>query len=107
MIKPVRNNILIQIHKAENSEGFEFVDDSEGNIEKATVLAIGPHVKDVKVKDVVYFKTYAVDTIEDGETKHHLITSEDVKAICATTTTKQSTNQKKQLSKSAKPAKKD
>ena len=76
-IQPLRNNILIDIHKVENAAGIIYANKDEEKVEKATVIAIGNHVSSVEVGDVIFFKNYATDSI--GE--YHIIEEDEVKAI--------------------------
>jgi len=80
MIKPLKDNLIIQIHKIPEN-AMIMVDEKEGEMEKATVMAIGPEVQEVKVGDVIYFKNYETDTILDGQEKYVIIKEEAIKAI--------------------------
>ncbi len=80
MIKPLIDNILIEVHKSAYT-AMEQVDEKEDRIEKATVLDIGPEVTLVKKGDVVYFKDYETDEIVDGKDKFVLIKEEAIKAL--------------------------
>lgn len=86
MIHPLRDNILIEIHKiAENA--MLMVDENESKIEKATVLDIGSEVELVRPGDEIIFKNYELDTIEIEGQKYNFISEESVKAICTPATT--------------------
>jgi co-chaperonin GroES (HSP10) len=63
MIKPLRNYLLLeQVMEEKNISGF-IISENADTIEspKAKVLAIGPEVKDVKVDQLVIFKTHLFD----------------------------------------------
>lgn len=94
MITPLKDNILIEVHKSEYTAMLQ-VDEREAQIEKATVLAVGKFVQFVKKGDIIYFKDYETDTIIDGDEKFVLINEDAIKGICTTATTKQSRTPKK------------
>lgn len=83
MIIPLKDNLVIEIHKIAET-AMLMVDSKEGEMEKATVIACGNDVVDIKVGDVIYFKNYETDTILDGDEKFVIIKEESVKALCHT-----------------------
>ncbi len=94
MIKPLKDNVLIEVHK-DGFTAMQQVDEKSALIEKATVLDVGREVTLVKKGDIIYFKDYETDTIMDGLEKFVLISEESIKAICTTTHSKPSTKTKK------------
>jgi len=80
MIKPLKNNVLIDIHRIVET-ALQMVDDEEAKVEKATVLDIGDEVTLVSKGDIIYFKKYNLDSIIDGEETYYLIPDEDIKAV--------------------------
>jgi len=81
MVKPLRNNILIDLHKIADS-AISMVDESEAQIEKATVLDIGDEVTLVKKGDIILYKKYNLDQFEIDGITYYMIPEDDVKAIC-------------------------
>lgn len=80
MIKPLKDNIIIKVHKIPET-AIIMADDRESEMEKATVVAIGEEVQNVKEGDVIYFKNYETDSIVDGKNKYVIIKEESVKAL--------------------------
>lgn len=80
MIKPLKKNVLIDIHKSEFT-AMQQVDEKEAQLEKATVLEVGDEVETIKKNDIIVFKAYNLDTIELDGKKYNLIPEEDIKGI--------------------------
>lgn len=80
MLKPLKSNVLIDIHTMDNS-AIIMVDDNEAKLEQATVISIGEQVDTVKVGDVIAFKAYNLDTLDLDGTQYNLIPCEDIKGI--------------------------
>lgn len=79
-VKPTKNLVLIEIHEIAQS-AVVAIDENEFKTEKATVLDIGDDVRSVSVGDVVYFKNYETDTIENGDETYILIPEDAIKLI--------------------------
>jgi co-chaperonin GroES (HSP10) len=86
-IKPVKNNILIELHEIPQT-AVRMINDKDTNIERATVLDVGDEVAQVVPGNVIVFKNYEMDTIELEGKKYHFITEDAIKAICTSTTSK-------------------
>ena len=80
MIKPLFKNVLIDIHKMDESI-FLMVDENEAKLEQATVLSIGDEVQSVNIGDVIAFKAYNLDTIDLRGKQYNLIPEDDIKGI--------------------------
>ena len=80
MIKPIGANILIEVHTS-GYAAYERVNKSDSLIEKATIVAIGEEVQNLKVGDVIYFKDYETDKILEGNETYVIIQEENIKAL--------------------------
>lgn len=90
MIQPQFNQILIEVEKASDVtvSGIIIPDNSKNRLEKATVISVGPDVESIKEGDIILFKSYATDTIKEGDQELTFIKEEEVLATCTITTTK-------------------
>lgn len=86
MIKPLGENVLITAFRIDES-AMIMVDDSLAEIEKGTVIEIGDDVTLVKKGDIIYFKKYSTEPIEEGKDKYYLIEEKDIKGLWVTNTT--------------------
>lgn len=80
MIKPLGNNVLIDIQKIDQS-ALVMIDEKEAQMELATVLDIGEDVQAVKKGDLIVFKNYNLDTILLDNKEYYLIPCDDIKGI--------------------------
>lgn len=80
MIKPLRNCVLIEAEEApkQTASGLYMSESWKTLPPYGVVKAIGPDVKDVKVKDRVLFNRYAAMQLEEQD---RLITEGDVLAV--------------------------
>lgn len=71
MIKPLRNLLLIELDKPEdqNDAGIFMTKSWEDAITSATVLDVGPEVKDLKKGDRVHINPYAYIDLTKSEYK--------------------------------------
>lgn len=84
-IKPLKDRLLVAENKTETTtesgiilEGANSVRESK----KATVLAIGPDVKEVKVGDVILLEWHKAQVVKVGDAQRAMIKEEEVVAIC-------------------------
>lgn len=81
-MKPLFNNILIKIEKAENvtSSGIFIANDTDKKLERAVAVAVGDEVLKVKVDDTIIFKDYNADTITIDKQEFSFIKEEHILA---------------------------
>jgi len=72
-IQPLNNNVLIEITKQEKTKSGIYLDvRSDLILEEAKVIAV-PKGSQVKKGDTIFFKAFAMDTVEtDGKVFHFL-----------------------------------
>ena len=83
-IKPMNDRILVAENKKEQTTNSGIIIDGArgvGDTAKATVLAIGPNVKDVKVGDVVLLDWAKASPVKVGDVQRAMIKEEFVIAI--------------------------
>lgn len=83
-IKPLNDRILVAENKKEKqTDSGIFLGDARGvgDTAKATVLEIGPNVKDVKVGDVVLLDWSKASPVKIGDVQRAMIKEEFVIAI--------------------------
>ena len=67
MIKPLWNNVLIEVKEMKTKSGL-ILSTQDKKMEKGTVIAVGQWVKSVKKGDVVFFKSFDANVYEiDGK----------------------------------------
>lgn len=90
MIKPLKDNVVLQIIKKENKIGNIILSTKqEDKSDTAKVIAVGPGKEidgklakpEVKVGDVVVFKKYATTEVKENDEEFHIISSEDILAV--------------------------
>lgn len=84
-IVPMNDRILVAENKKEQTTGSGIIIEGArgvGDTAKATVLAIGPNVKDVKVGDVVLLDWSKASPVKVGDVQRAMIKEEFVIAIC-------------------------
>ena len=82
--KPLGNRVIVKdTESPEVTEGGIFVGSAkaDNSTKNATVVAVGPDVKDVKVDDVVYLDWQKIRTVKDGDTVYGVIDEEYVLAV--------------------------
>jgi chaperonin GroES len=83
MLKPLKDRLLVSyLEKEEKTAGGIIIPDSaKERPQKGKVEAIGKEVEEMKVGDVVMFKTYAPDNIKIDGTEYGILKQEDVMGI--------------------------
>lgn len=84
MIKPLLDNVAIQIAEAENvtASGIIIAETAEKEApSQGKVLEIGKDVKGVKVGDMVIFSKYAANQVKIGESEFLIVPEKDILAI--------------------------
>lgn len=79
-IKPYKNKIQIKIQ--EPKVGNLDLSSKKTATEVGEVIAIGENVKDIKVGDIVMFKSWGVDIITYQDEQYYFISC-DAECICA------------------------
>ena len=80
MVQPLKAIALIEVIKEEKNVRGTIVTDESFYFDKATVLAVGPLIKDIKKGDIVYVHKGVWEPIERGS-KTALISQTDIFAI--------------------------
>ena len=83
-IKPMNNRILVAENKKETTTASGIVIEGArgvGDTAKATVLAIGPQVKDVKVGDVVLLDWAKASPVKVGDAQRAMVKEEFIIAV--------------------------
>lgn len=83
--KPLANNVLIKIEKADSAtkSGIILTSEQDKKLEKAEVVEIGKDVKLVKKGDIILFKAYSPDTINLDDEELSFIKEEEILAKIA------------------------
>lgn len=90
MIKPLRDYVVLETAPEEQNIGGIIIKKKEDDNGTATVVAVGPGVKDkdgnlivpeVKVGQKVLFKKYSTNDYKEGDKKYLLIKDEDIIAV--------------------------
>lgn len=83
-IRPMNDRILVAENKKENTTNSGIIIEGArgvGDTAKATVLAIGPEVKDVKVGDVVLLDWAKASPVKVGDVQRAMIKEENIIAV--------------------------
>ena len=81
---PLGNRIIVtDTERPEETESGIFIGGAkaDNSTKNATVFAVGPDTKDVKVGDVIYLDWTKIRTVKDGDTVYGVIDEEHVLAI--------------------------
>lgn len=83
MLRPLKDRLLVSfLDKEEKTAGGIIIPDSaKERPQKGKVEAVGKEVEEVKVGDVIMFKTYAPDNIKIDGKEYGILKSEDVMGI--------------------------
>jgi chaperonin GroES len=84
-IRPMNDRVLVAENKRENKTETGIIlagTRGTGDTSKATVLAIGPEVKDVKVGDIVLLDWAKAAPVKVGEVQRAMIKEEFIIAVC-------------------------
>jgi chaperonin GroES len=81
-IKPLADRVVAvkQEAKAQTASGLYLPDSAKEKPVSATVVAIGPDVKQVKVGDHIVYKDYVVTELKIGDKDYLIIKEEDILA---------------------------
>jgi co-chaperonin GroES (HSP10) len=82
--KPLGNRVIVKdTDRPEVTEGGIYVGSAkaDSSTKNATVVAVGPDTKDVKVGDVIYLDWTKIRTVKDGDTVYGVIDEEHVLAV--------------------------
>jgi len=79
-INPKQDRIVIDIVKVDNKteSGIIIPDSAKERPYEATVLAVGPDVKNVSEGEVVIFSKYSGTKVKVSETEYHIIREDDI-----------------------------
>ena len=83
-IRPMNDRVLVAENKKEQTTASGIVIEGTrgtGDTAKATVLAIGPEVKDVKVGDVVLLDWAKASPVKVGDVQRAMIKEENIIAV--------------------------
>ena len=83
-IRPMNDRVLVAENKKEQTTASGIVIEGTrgtGDTAKATVLAIGPEVKDVKVGDVVLLDWAKASPVKVGDIQRAMIKEENIIAV--------------------------
>ena len=83
-IRPMNDRVLVAENKKEQTTASGIVIEGTrgtGDTAKATVLAIGPEVKDVKVGDVVLLDWSKASPVKVGDIQRAMIKEENIIAV--------------------------
>jgi chaperonin GroES len=81
-INPLGDNIVAQAEEASNktASGLYLPDNAQEKPKTATVMAVGPQAKQVKVGDRIIYKSYSTTDIKVGKDAYIIVKEEDVLA---------------------------
>ena len=83
-VRPLNDRVLIAENKKEKTTDSGIILEGTrgtGDVAKATVLAVGPDVKDVKVGDVVIPEWSKASPVKVGDVQRAMIKEENIIAI--------------------------
>lgn len=85
MLKPLKDRLLVSYMDQEEKTagGIIIPESAKERPQKGKVEAIGKEVEEVKVGDLIMFKTYAPDNIKIDGTEYGIVKLEDVMGIMA------------------------
>ncbi len=83
MLKPLKDRILVSFldQEEKTAGGIIIPETAKERPQKGKVEAIGSEVEDVKVGDIIMFKTYAPDNIKIEGKEYGILKFEDVMGI--------------------------
>jgi chaperonin GroES len=83
MLKPLKDRLLVSFLEGEEKTagGIIIPETAKERPQKGKVEAVGKEVEEIKVGDVVMFKTYAPDNIKIDGTEYGILKMEDVMGI--------------------------
>jgi chaperonin GroES len=84
-IRPMNDRVLVAENKRESKTDSGIILEGArgvGDTAKATVLAVGPEVKDVKVGDVVLLDWAKASPVKVGDVQRAMIKEEFIIAVC-------------------------
>jgi chaperonin GroES len=83
MLKPLKDRLLVSFldQEEKTAGGIIIPETAKERPQKGKVEAIGSEVEDVKVGDIIMFKTYAPDNIKIEGTEYGILKFEDVMGI--------------------------
>ncbi len=81
-INPLADYVVAVAEKASNktASGFYLPENATEKPKTAEVVAVGPSVKDIKVKDKIIYKSYSTTEVKVGNVDYILVRQEDVLA---------------------------
>ena len=84
-LKPLSDYVVATVEAAETktASGFYLPDSAQEKPKTAGVIAVGPDVKQVKIKDQIVYKSYSPTELKIGNTEYILVKEEDVLATVA------------------------
>ncbi|NMA04787.1 MAG: co-chaperone GroES [Acholeplasmataceae bacterium] len=83
MIKPLKNNVILEIKKEETKteSGIILTTESKTKSQFGCVLEVGPEVTSLSKGDEVVYKNYSGTTVEIKGVEYMIIKEEDILAI--------------------------
>ncbi len=83
MLKPLKDRLLVSFldQEEKTAGGIIIPETAKERPQKGKVEAIGSEVEDVKVGDIIMFKTYAPDNIKIEGKEYGILKFEDVMGI--------------------------
>ena len=84
-IKPLADRIVAVREKAptKTASGLYLPDNAKEKPVMATVVAVGPDVKSVKIEDKILYKEYSTTEIKINEVEYLIVKEEDVLGVIA------------------------
>jgi len=81
-INPLADRVVLQQLESEETtaSGIILPDSAKEKPEQGKVIAVGPDVKEVKVKDIVLYKSYGPDSVKVGDEEYLIAKEEDILA---------------------------
>lgn len=80
MIQPLNNNLIIEVQKQEKTAGGILLVKDDLIIEEAKVIAT-PKGSEIKKGDYIYFKAYAMETIEMNSKIYNFLKEDQVLGV--------------------------
>lgn len=81
MIKPLNNNILVEVEKLSKITEGGLIQEEDQELERGKVKSIGDEVTKIKKGDTVLFRSYSLESITVGKKKFTFVKEDEVFAI--------------------------
>lgn len=81
-VRPLNRNILVELIKIEKTaSGILLTTSNDARMERGKILAIDSEVDSLSVGDVIYFKLYALSSVDYENNEFHFLKADDVLGV--------------------------